>query len=162
MYQIRIIASLGLLLFMSTTEAQTLNFNLTGTIKPGVCNFTAADVNLGDYFATDFPTVGSSPSSFFEVPITSQGCDPTVASIHMRVTGTPDAANPALFRGVAGVGIEMRQKIPVRAVVPAGTTVDFSPVASGATYLFEARFKRSATVTAGTVSSPITINVTYN
>ena len=161
MYQIRIIALLGLLLCTSAVQAQTVNFNLTGTITPGVCRFTANDVDLGTYASTFFTAVGTS-TSFVDVPITSQGCDPLVTSIHMRVTGTPDITNSALFRGVAGVGIELQRKNPVLAVVPAGTTVDFNPAASGATYLFQARFQRSNTVAAGAVSSPVTINITYN
>jgi len=161
MNRIRTIASLGLMLCMSAIQAQTVNFNLTGTITPGVCRFTANDVDLGTYASTVFTAVGTT-TNFVDVPITSQGCDPLVTSIHMRVTGTPDVANAALFRGVAGVGIQLQRKSPVLAVVPAGTTVDFNPAANGATYLFQARFQRSATVSAGTVSSPITINFTYN
>jgi len=161
MNRIRILIPLGLLLCMSAIQAQTVNFNLTGTITPGVCRFTANNVDLGTYASTLF--TGSYVTPFVDVPVTSQGCDPLVTSVHMRVTGTADVANAALFRGVTGIGIELQRKSPVLAVVPAGTNVDFTPVASGGTYLFQARFSQSApTVAAGTVSSPVTINITYN
>lgn len=161
MNRIRFIIPLGLLFCISAIQAQTVNFNLTGTITPGVCRFTANDVDLGTYASTFFTAVGTT-TNFVDVPITSSGCDPLVTSIHMRVTGTPDSDNTALFRGVAGVGIELQRWAGAVPIVPAGTTVDFSPVANGGTYRFQARFKRSATVTAGAVSSPVTINVTYN
>lgn len=142
-------------------QAQTLNFNLTGTILPGVCRFTVADVNLGTYTATQF--TGSFATPFVDVPVTSAGCDPLVATVHMRVTGTPDVANASLFRGLAGVGVELQVKLPNAPVVPAGTTVTFPPVASGSVYMFQARFRQSApNVAAGRVSSPITLTVTYN
>ena len=161
MYRIRIIIALGLMLCLSAVQAQTVNFNLTGTITPGVCRFAVADRDLGTYASTLF--TGSYTTPFVDVPVTSQGCDPLVTLVHMRVTGTADAVNANLFRGVTGIGIELRRKSPATAVVPAGTTVDFTPVASGGTYLFEARFRQSAaTVAAGTVSAPVTINITYN
>ncbi|WP_250633758.1 fimbrial protein [Pinirhizobacter soli] len=162
MNRIRIIASLGLLLCTSAIQAQTLNFNLTGTITPGVCRFTTADVDLGTFATTSFTAIGST-TTFVDVPITSSGCDPLVTSIHMRVTGNADAANTNLFRGVTGIGIQLQRTTGAVAIVPAGTTLDFSPVTSGNTYNFRARFMRSATtMAAGSVSSPITINVTYN
>ncbi|WP_250625681.1 fimbrial protein [Pinirhizobacter soli] len=161
MYRIRIITLLGLLLCTSAIQAQTVNFNLTGTITPGVCRFTAANVDLGTFASTSF--TGSTTTPFVDVPITSTGCDPLVTLVHMRVTGTADLANGNLFRGVTGIGIELRRKTPATAVRPAGTIVDFTPVASGSTYLFEARFSQSApTVAAGTVTAPVTINITYN
>lgn len=145
----------------SASHAQSLGFNLTGTILPGACRFTVADVDLGTYSATQF--TGAFTTPFVDVPVTSTGCDPLITTVHMRVTGTADTANAALFRGLAGVGVELQRKSPVLAIVPAGTNVDFSPVASGGSYMFQARFKQSAAgVAAGRVTSPVTIAITYN
>jgi type 1 fimbria pilin len=152
----------GLLVCVASTHAQSVTFNLTGTINPGVCVFAANNVDLGTWNATDFTAVGTT-KPFYDVTVTSSRCDPLVTSIHMRVSGTADAASAALFRGVTGIGIELQQKTPATAVVPAGTTVNFTPVAGAGTYLFQARFKQSAaTVGSGTVSSPVTIAFTYN
>jgi len=162
MYRIRIIASLGLLLFMSASQAQSpLTFNLTGTITPGVCSFTATDVDLGTYPATLF--TGNYATPFRDVLISSQGCDPLVTMVHMTFSGTADAADPALFLGVTGIGIELQRKSPVQAIRPTGTTLDFVPVAAGGNHFLQARFKQSApAVASGSVTRPIVINFTYN
>jgi type 1 fimbria pilin len=153
---------MGLLVGTVAAHAQSVTFNLTGTINPGVCVFTAADVDLGTFPATDFTAVGTA-KTFVDVEVKSSRCDPLVTSIHMRVSGTADAASNALFRGVTGIGIELQKKSPATAVVPAGTTVDFTPVAGAGSYMFQARFKQSAaTVASGTVKAPVTIAFTYN
>jgi type 1 fimbria pilin len=142
-------------------QAQTLSFNLTGTILPGTCRWSVNNVDLGTYNATLF--TGSYTTSFVDVPVVSSGCDPLVTQVHMRVTGNPDAANPALFRGLAGIGIELQTKTTATPVIPAGTVVDWTAVTGGASYLFQARFRQSApTVASGLVSSPVTLNITYN
>lgn len=144
-----------------TVHAQTLTFNLTGTILPGTCRFTVSDVDLGNFNATLF--TGSYTTNWVDVPVASSGCDPLVTSIHMRVTGNADATDAALFRGVAGIGIELQTKASGRPIVPAGTTINWTPAAGSVRYLYQARFKQSeTTVVSGTVRSPITINVTYN
>lgn len=145
----------------STSHAQSLNFNLTGTILPGTCAFTVNDVDLGTYLSTLF--TGSYVTAFVDVPVQSTKCDALVTTIHMKVSGTADTANAALFKGLAGVGIELQKKTGGTAIVPAGTTVDFTASQSAATYLLQARFKQSAsTVGAGTVKSPVTLQFTYN
>ena len=161
MYRIRIIASLGLLLFMSATQAQSpLTFNLTGTITPGVCRFTVPDVDLGTYSATLF--TGSYATAPVNVPVTIQQCDPLVTAVHMTASGVADATDSTLFKGVDGIGIELRSALG-NLIRPAGAVVNFTPVAGGGTYTFKAKFKQSAaTVAAGTVTRPITINITYN
>lgn len=153
--------AVALLAGASASHAQSLNFNLTGTILPGTCSFTANDVDLGTYLATLF--TGSYVTPFVDVPITSTNCAALVTTIHMAVSGTADTANAAYFRGIAGVGIELQQKTGSKAIVPAGTTVDFAPVRPTGTYLLQARFHQSAaTVASGTVRSPVTVNFTYN
>jgi type 1 fimbria pilin len=142
-------------------HAQTLTFNLTGTILPGTCRWSVADVDLGTYNATLF--TGSYTTNWVDVPVSSSGCDPLVTTVHMRVTGNADVANAALFRGIAGIGIELQVKPNGAAIVPAGTTVNWNAASGGASYLYQARFRQSAaTVASGTVRSPVTMNITYN
>lgn len=141
-------------------HAQTLTFNLTGTILPGTCRWSVSDVDLGTYNATAF--TGSYTTSWVDVPVQSSGCDPLVTRVLMKVTGNADVANVALFRGIAGIGIELQTKSAGTAIVPAGTTVNWNAITGGASYMFQARFKQSAaTVASGTVRSPVTINITY-
>lgn len=146
----------------ATLQAQSLTFNLTGTILPGACRLSAADVDLGTYNTTDFTGVGTT-QAFVDVPISSSGCDPLITTLHMQVSGTADAANNAYFKGVSGIGIELQQKSPVTAIAPAGTTVNFTASTAATTYYLQARFRQTvATVAAGTVSSAVTILATYN
>lgn len=151
----------GLSLCAFAANAQTVNFNLTGNILPGVCRFTAADVDLGTFYATQFTAVGTT-MPLVDVPISSTGCDPLVTVIHMNVSGTADAANANYFRGVAGVGIEV-QTVAAVAIRPSGTNVNFNAVAGATNYMLRARFRQTAAaVTAGTVRSAVIIQVTYN
>ncbi|WP_250627108.1 fimbrial protein [Pinirhizobacter soli] len=160
MYRIRIVISLGLLFCIPAIQAQTLNFNLTGTITPGVCQFTVADVDLGTYSAALF--TGSYSTTAVDVPVTIQRCDPLVTAVRMDVSGEADAADSNLFKGVAGIGIDLRSALN-GVIRPAGTRVNYNPNTGGGTYTFKAKFKQSAaTVAAGTVKAPITITVTYN
>ncbi|MFC4761899.1 fimbrial protein [Dyella koreensis] len=155
------VLAVGLLACAASVQAQSVTFNVTGTITPGVCVFTANDVDLGTYSATTF--TGSTTTGWVDVPIRSTRCDPLVTVVHMRVTGTADAADAALFRGVSGIGVELQQKISGTPIVPAGTTVNFTTVPGAASYMLQGRFKQSApTVAAGTVRSPVTIQFTYN
>lgn len=151
----------GLSLCAFAASAQTVTFNLTGNILPGVCRFTAGDVDLGTFYATDFTAVGTT-KALINVPISSTGCDPLVSVIHMNVSGVADAVDPNHFRGVAGIGIEM-QTVAGTAIRPSGTNVNFNAVAGASNYMLRARFRQTAAaVTSGAVRSAITIQVTYN
>lgn len=148
-----------LLAATSTAHAQSVTFNLTGEILPGVCQFTAADVDLGTYYATDF--TGAFNGAWVNVPIQVTRCDPLITRIAMRVTGLADTAQAAYFRGIAGVGIELQQGTTNAAIVPAGTTLAYTTAAG--TYMLRARLHQSAaSVAAGRISSPVTISLTYN
>lgn len=151
----------GLSLLAEAAQAQTVNFNLTGNILPGVCRFTAADVDLGTYYATEFTAVGTT-KTWVDVPVRSTGCDPLVTVIHMNVSGTADAADSAHFRGVAGIGIEMQNPGGL-AIRPSGTNVNYVAASGATNYMLRARFRQTAAVVAaGSVRSAVTIQVTYN
>lgn len=151
----------SLSLSAASTNAQSLTFDLTGNILPGVCRFTVADVDLGTYYATEFTSVGTT-KNWVDFPIRSSGCDPLVTVIHMAVTGTPDATDAAYFRGVAGIGIEM-QTSGSSAIRPSGTSLNYLPSAGPGNYGWRARFRQTGNiVAAGSVRSAVTIQVTYN
>ncbi|WP_414491804.1 fimbrial protein [Stenotrophomonas maltophilia] len=148
-------------LFTGHAMAQeTVNFNLTATILPGVCRVSAANVDLGTYYATQFTGTGTT-LGWVSVPITVNNCDPLITRVALRISGTADASSAAYFRGVTGIGIELQRETSLAAIVPAGTTVQYA-TANG-TYTLRARLRQTAaSVVAGNVSSPITVAMTYN
>ena len=151
----------GLSLAAANADAQTVSFNLTGNILPGVCRWAVSDVDLGTFYATEFTAVGTT-KAWVDVPIRSSGCDPLVTTIHMAVSGTADTADANQFRGVSGIGVELQvgTGAPIR---PSGTSVHFNAVSGAANYMLRARFRQTATtVAAGSVRSPVTIQITYN
>lgn len=148
-----------LLASATTAHAQSVTFNLTGEILPGVCQFTANDVDLGTYYATDF--TGAYAGTWVDVPIQVTRCDPLITRIAMRISGLADAAQASYFRGLAGVGIEVQQGTTNAAVVPAGSTLQYTTITG--TYLLRARLRQSAaSVAAGRISSPVTVTLSYN
>ncbi|WP_180868062.1 fimbrial protein [Stenotrophomonas maltophilia] len=158
---IKLLALLGLSLAAGNVGAQTLTFNLTGNILPGVCRFSVSDVDLGTFYATEFTAVGTT-KAWVNVPVASSGCDPLVTVIHMGISGTADVADASQFRGVAGIGIELQSGTGT-AIRPAGTNINFTAASGAANYMLRARFRQTAAVVAaGTVRSPVTIQVTYN
>lgn len=157
----RLLALLGLSLAAANVGAQTLSFNLTGNILPGVCRFSASDVDLGTFYATEFTSIGTT-KAWVNVPISSSGCDPLVTVIHMGISGTADVADANQFRGLAGIGIELQSGVGT-AIRPVGTNINFAAAGGAANYMLRARFRQTAAVVAaGNVRSPITIQVTYN
>ena len=148
-----------LLALPSAAFAQTIaHFNVTGTILPGVCRIAVADVDLGTYQATQFTGAFSTPFQPIEVRVSQ--CDPLVTRIGLRFTGSADSNDATLFQGVAGIGIELQRTSNSTRLPPGGWTQ--MDTAAG-THAFRARFVQSAaTVSAGTVSRPITVSMTYN
>lgn len=142
----------------SAQTATTTNFNVTGTILPGVCRIAVADVDLGTYQATQFSGAFSTP--FQAVNVVVSQCDPLVTRVGLRFTGSADSNDATLFQGVAGIGIEL-QRTSNSTRVPPGSLAQMTTAAG--THAFRARFMQSAaTVAAGTVSRPITVSMTYN
>lgn len=154
-----------LLVAIPAANAQSVNFNLTGTILPGTCSVSIPNVDLGTWQATLFTGVGSTPTTPVNVPITISGCAPLITRVNIALSGTPDAANATLFRGLPGIGIDIRSALnnsvipdgstPLRVMIPAGT--------GGATYTMSARFQQSAaTMSYGSVNAPVVAAITYN
>ncbi len=142
----------------SAQTATTTNFNVTGTILPGVCRIAVADVDLGTYQATQFTGAFSTP--FQAVNVVVSQCDPLVTRVGLRFTGSADSNDATLFQGVAGIGIELQRTSNGTRLPPGGLA---QMTTAAGTHAFRARFMQSAaTVAAGTVSRPITVSMTYN
>ncbi len=144
----------------SPAQAQSVTFNLTGEVLPGVCQFTVNDVDLGSYVATQF--TGAFNGAWVNVPVQVTRCDPLITKIAMRITGVADASKATYFRGLTGVGVELQQGIaPNTPIVPAGTTLSYTTAAG--TYMLRARMAQTAaSVAAGRFSAPVTITLSYN
>lgn len=162
LHLIRFVFIAGLSLCASAVNAQTVNFDMTGKILPGICRFDIADVDLGTFYATEFTSIGTTTPTV-TVRLSATGCDPLITEIHMYVTGTPDAADSKYFRGIAGIGIELftyEGQTPIR---PTGDSISYNASAGATNYLLNARFRQTATVVAsGNVRSAVTIQLSYN
>lgn len=144
--------------------AQDLTVRFTGRFQPGTCSFSVPSVDLGTYQATAF--TGSTTTAWRQVTVTSSNCTTDITNIHMRFSGVADGNNSNYFAvrntTASGVAIELVNGSSQR-VVPNVTTFDWSRASIGASYNLFARFVQTRpTLTAGTVSTPITIQFTYN
>ncbi|MEG2802903.1 fimbrial protein [Stenotrophomonas sp.] len=155
------LALAAIFLMPPTASAQTTtttNFNVTGTILPGVCRIAVADVDLGTYQATQF--TGAFTTPFQAVSVVVSQCDPLVSRVGLRFAGTADGADATLFQGVAGIGIELQRTATGTRLAPGGLA---QMTTAAGTHAFRVRFVQSAaTVAAGTVNRPITVSMTYN
>lgn len=148
----------------ATGAAQDLTVRFTGRFQPGTCNFSISNVDLGSYEGNSF--TGSTTTPWRRVTVTSSNCTTDITNIHMRFSGVADSNNSNYFAvrntTASGVAIEMINGASQR-VIPNVTTFDWSRAAIGASYNLSARFVQTRpTLTAGTVSTPITIQFTYN
>ncbi|AWH33324.1 MULTISPECIES: type 1 fimbrial protein [Stenotrophomonas] len=151
----------GLLLCAAAAQAQTAtttNFNVTGTILPGVCRIAVADVDLGTYQSTQF--TGAFTTPFQNINVVVSQCDPLITRVGLHFDGSADVNDATLFQGVAGIGIELQRTSSGARLRPGGWT---QMTTAAGTHAFRARFVQSAAaVSAGTVSRPITVSMTYN
>lgn len=144
--------------------AQDLTVRFTGRFQPGTCSFSVPNVDLGTYQGSIF--TGSTTTPWRRVTVTSSNCTTDITTIHMSFSGVADGNNSNYFAirntTASGVAIELVNGSSQR-VVPNVTTFNWSRAAIGASYDLNARFVQTRpTLTSGTVSTPITINFTYN
>lgn len=143
---------------------QDLTVRFTGRFQPGTCNFSVPNVDLGSYQAATF--TGNSMTPWRRITITSSNCSTDITTIHMQFSGVADSNNSNYFAvrntTASGVAIELINGSSQR-VIPNVTRFDWSRAGIGVSYDLLARFVQTRpTLTAGTVSTPITINFTYN
>lgn len=161
------LASLSLALGAGSALAQTTgSVGVLGTIVGGSCSISTAPVNLGRHFASEFPSIGS-PTEWVNVPITSQGCDADVVTLHMGFQGAVDTDNSGLFAvapgGASGLGIELQTADGSVTVIPNTNLVDWMPLATGNIYAMQARYRSTSTqVTPGAANSTVTVVLSYN
>lgn len=144
--------------------SQDLTVRFTGRFQPGTCNFSVPNVDLGSYQSNTF--TGATVTPWRTVVVTSSNCSTDITTIHMRFSGTADSNNSNYFAirntTASGVAIELVNG-GLRRVVPNVTTFDWSRAGIGVSYNLFARFVQTRpTLTAGSVSTPITITFTYN
>ena len=152
---------LGGLAFPALSQDLTVRF--TGRFQPGTCNFAVPNVDLGSYQASSFTGSTSTPSR--TVTITSSNCTTDITNIHMRFSGVADSDNNSYFavRNTTASGVAIELNNGGTRIVPNVTTLNWSRAATGVSYIIVARFVQTRpTLTSGTVSTPITINFTYN
>lgn len=152
------IATMALCGHAGAQTATTTSFNVTGTILPGVCRIAVADVDLGTFQSTQF--TGAFTTPFQAVNVVVSQCDPLISRVGLHFDGTADSNDATLFQGVAGIGVEIQRTSTGARLRPGGWT---QMATAAGTHPFRARFVQSAAaVSAGTVSRPITVSMTYN
>lgn len=146
--------------------AVDLTVRFTGRFLASTCAFTVADVDLGSYSATTF--TGSTTTPLQNIVVRASSCTPDITTVHMAFFGTADTTVTSYFAArsvtgnVTGVGIELMNGSSQR-VTPNVTRFDWPFATWGMNYNLFARFAQTRpSVTAGTVSTPITIQFTYN
>jgi type 1 fimbria pilin len=166
MRPILVVACLLLAMAPSMSRAADLTINFNGSFKRGTCAFSVKDVDLGTYQAASF--TGSTATPWTQIVVQASSCTSDISTIHMQLSATADSTNPQYFAvrnvsgNVTGVGIQMMDRAG-QPVAPNATTTDWSIAGVGLTYNFFARFTQTRpTVTSGAVSTPITIQFTYN
>lgn len=142
-------------------RAADLTINFTGSFARGTCNFSVADVDLGDYKASDFDT--NRQSAWKRVRIVRNSCTTDISMIHTTFGGTPHPGDTALWQvnNILGLAVEMQNldTVPVR--MSPNSVIDWPP--SFVSYDLNARFSRVSAITSyGAVSVPVTLTFTYN
>ena len=132
------------------------------------CTFSVPNIALGSFSADSFTGNTSTPE--VSVPVTATGCPSDAHAINMSFTGTADTTNPALFAAdsvagnVTGVGIGLKYAPPSQAamaVTPNVTTGTWTLAAGNTMQLLANFVQTQPNVTAGSVSTPVTIQFTY-
>jgi major type 1 subunit fimbrin (pilin) len=161
-----LLALLGGLLCAGGSHAADLTLRFTGRFQPGTCAFAVANANLGSYQATSF--TGSTTTGWQRVRITRSGCTSDITVVHFRANGLASTDNSQYFAArtaggaLSGIAIEL-SNLSSQRLVPNGTSLDWAGGTGTAIYDLQARFVQTrASVSAGQVSTPITLQFTYN
>lgn len=141
---------------------------VAGAIASGSCSISTPSVDLGQHYSGDFRSVGT-PTTWVDVPITSQGCSADIVTVHMGFDGTADTDNTGLFAvapgGARGLGIQLQTADGSTTVIPNSATqlVNWAPLATGGIYAMRARYVSTLpSVTPGDADSTVTVMLSYN
>lgn len=152
--------------------AGTVNFN--GNILDSACDVAVASQNqvvvLGDYYKTEFPTMGSRTAAT-KFDIILKNCPVTVTSAKVRFDGTPELTNAdllAIDTSVAGAatGVAINLMTADKADLPLHGSNGYNYVLSSTadnTLNFYAQYiSTAASVMAGPANSVANFSVVYN
>jgi type 1 fimbria pilin len=156
----------GVALAQSTGNA---TITVTGSIDGGSCAISTQPVDLGAHDPSEFTGV-TTPTQWVDFSITSEGCTPDIAALHMGFNGDQDSDNKDLFAvapgGATGLGIQLQGKDAANTfVIPNSTTqlVTWTPLPANGSYAMQARYVQTRSqVTAGDANATVTVVLSYN
>jgi major type 1 subunit fimbrin (pilin) len=143
----------------TTLSAQTLSFNIKGTINPGTCKLSVSDIDMGSFSFDEFNAVGHQ-TRWQPFTVANAGCPAYIKTVVMTFKGAADTNNAQLFAtsgAAAGVGIEIQSRGGT--VAAPGSALNWN---AAIPFDHRARFVQTrAAVTPGVGSAAITIEVAY-
>jgi type 1 fimbria pilin len=154
----------------SVAPAQSVGFNMTGSIVPPTCDWSVGDNNrtiaLDPIDARALPANGAAGSKLFKLSL--EKCSDGVTSATFSFTGTSDPDDPLRYKNTGdakGVAIEL-QSTDGKTVGANGTdNARTTAVVAGGTVLeLNAAYWRIGTTAlgTGTVTSVATVSMSYN
>jgi len=147
--------------------AADLTVRFTGRFLPGTCQFSVADIDLGTFDAPFFDTRRESPAVPFVLK--RSNCTTDLRTLHVRFVGTADGTSADHFAiptagGVRGLAVRIQSQLG-ELYAPNRPAFDWQTNggAFGERAINALLIRTGATaVTAGTIRTPITVQVTYN
>jgi len=161
----RLLLAIAMLLSALPLQAADLTVRFSGRFQPGTCQFSVADVDVGTFEAPYFSSNPSSPAVSFVLNRSSCAADLRV--LHVRLAGNADSSDARYFAvpangGVRGLAVHLYTS-GRQTLAPNQPGFDWYTSGSAAGgYLLYAQLIRTGTVTAGTLRTPVTVQVTYN
>lgn len=155
----------------SLASAQSVTFDVTGTIQPGTCDLSAGDVSrvvmLAPIYIGDLPGNGAAGTAHFN--LTVGNCAPGLSNATFTFSGTPDPNDNLRYESAGtatGVAIELESESDGQTIGADGTNNARTVAISGgqAVLNLTASYWRlgSVALKAGSVTAVATVNTTYN
>lgn len=165
-----LIACLMPILWSTNMHAQSVTFNVTGTIEPGTCEWVVGDndkdISLDPIDISAFPASGG--VNFKPFRLSLQNCTPDLSSVTFVFSGTSDANDPLRFANIGtagGVAIQLQSADGVTIAADGSNSSRTVPVTSGnATISLSAGYWRVAArpLSGGSVSAIALVSMTYH
>lgn len=149
-----------------TALAQT-QFDITGEIDPGTCQWAVGDDDRTIVFdPIDASVLNVHGSGNFQTfSLTLQNCAPGMSSATFTFGGTPDTSDPLRFLNVGsakGTAVDLESSDGLYIGANGTNNSRTVPVVgNGAVIALRAGYWRVGSVSAGSVSSVATVTVTY-
>jgi type 1 fimbria pilin len=154
---------------MAQAHAQTLNMELTGTIKPASCQWRIGDDNRS--IALDPIGINALPASgrAATVPFTLQlqNCGANISQVQFGFSGRPEPGDPAQYLNLdaaEGVAVNLADRAGVTLRADGAGSSRIVPIADGAVSIdLNASYWRlpGQAVKTGTVRAVATVTVQY-